>query len=137
MEQFGQNFKMKIKEDRNEQNSWMGVCFTILLNLIMGIFWFQKLTVLIEKKDVDVTSVLVESYLDQTYKFDTEQGFFLAAAITEYDSNTEIIEEPEVYGELIFEHYGWGYEDGFYGSKPLVNHQCSREELGFEKSQNP
>ena len=128
---------MKIKDDKNEKNSWMGVCFTILLTLIMGLFWYNKILVLKEKKDVDVTSVLVDNYLDQTYRFDAEQGFFLAAAIIEYDSNTEIIEEPEVYGELIFEHYGWGYEDGFYGSKPLVNHQCSREELGFEKSQNP
>ena len=72
MEIFGQNFEMKIKDDRNEQNSWVGFCFTILLTLIMSVFCYAKVLVLIEKKDVDVRSVLVESYLDQTYKFDAD-----------------------------------------------------------------
>ena len=71
MEKFGENFHMKIKDDRNEQNSWMGVCFTILLSFIMSVFWYNKILVLMEKKDVDVRSVLVDNYLDQTYKFDT------------------------------------------------------------------
>jgi hypothetical protein len=34
----------------------------------------------------------------------------VAAAITEYDSNTESVEEAR-YGELIIEHYGWGYAE--------------------------
>lgn len=33
----------------------------------------------------------------------------MAAALSEYDNNPEIIEEAR-YGELVFEYYGWGYE---------------------------
>ena len=40
---------------------------------------------------------------------------FLAAALTEYDGEQEIIERPE-YGELILEQYSWG-NDGELGSK--------------------
>ena len=76
-------------------------------------------------------SALVENEFDFMKNFDTEQGFFVAAALTEYDSNREIIEKPE-YGELIIEHYGWGYE-GELGSRSLSldYHYCSDEELGF------
>ena len=59
------------------------------------------------------------------YKFDSDQGFFITTAITEYDTNTEIIEQPEVYGELFFEHYGWDFEDERSANniKSLITHQ--------------
>ena len=48
-----------------------------------------------------------------------------------YDSNTEIIESPE-YGELIIEHYGWGYEGELAsGSQNLNYHYCTDEEMGI------
>ena len=59
---------------------------------------------------------------------------FIAAALTEYDSNTERIEVPEKYGELVIEHYGWGYDDGVISNAkrpPIKFHYCSEEELGF------
>ena len=66
-------------------------------------------------------------------KFTAEEGLFVAAAITEYDSNTEIIEESR-YGELVIEHYGWGCSEDGIGdncSNELKYHYCSDEELGF------
>ena len=65
-------------------------------------------------------------------KFTPEEGFFFAAAITAYDGETESIEVPERYGELVIEHYGWGNEGATssYNSK-LQNHPCSDEELGI------
>ena len=67
----------------------------------------------------------------------SEDGFFVAAALTDFDSNPEIVELEE-YGELLIEQYGWGnsalgYE---YGSNPLPNHYCSDEELGFKQGPN-
>ena len=76
---------------------------------------------------------IVENAFDYSDKFSAEEGLFIAAAITEYDSNTEIVEE-ERYGELIIEHYGWGYGEGITsGSKAIDYHWCSDEELGFVK----
>lgn len=103
LELFGESFSLKIKEGDKNVYSWMGFTLTIFLSLIMLVFLYGKITVLALKKDVDVMSVTVENALDFEYKFDAEQGFFIAAALTEYDSNTEIIEEPEVYGKLVFE----------------------------------
>ena len=56
---------------------------------------------------------------------------FVAAALTEYSSNTEIIEEAK-YGELFIEHYGWGNDDSdINGSSPLNLHYCTDEDLGI------
>ena len=85
-------------------------------------------------KDVDVIERVVESFFDDSERFSaSSDGFFVAAALTHYDSNTEILESPE-YGELLLEHYGWGNEKyGYsYGTTPLKNHYCTDEELGLE-----
>ena len=70
-------------------------------------------------------------------KFSPEEGFFIAAALTAYDLETEFIEVPEKYGELVFEHYGWG-NDGVTTSHNvrLNHHLCSDEELGIERGPN-
>ena len=71
-------------------------------------------------------------------KFTPEEGFFVAAAITAYDSETESIEVPERYGELVIEHYGWGNEGATSSQADgkLQNHPCSDEELGIERGPN-
>ena len=60
------------------------------------------------------------------------EGFFIAAALTMYDSNTDVVEEAR-YGELTFNHNIWGVVDKAIqdDSKPLESHFCSDEELGF------
>ena len=56
---------------------------------------------------------------------------FIAAALTKYDSETEPLDDPR-YGDLVIEHYGWGYGDGISsGSTKLENHSCSDLELGL------
>ena len=74
----------------------------------------------------------MEHSLDYRDHFTSEQGLFIAAALTEYDENTEIIEDSR-YGELVIDHYGWGYEEAI-GSKSmeLENHWCTDEELGIK-----
>ena len=60
----------------------------------------------------------------------------MAAALTKYDSNTTLTEEKQ-YGELVIEHYGWGYSDDIQSSKRYIdNHFCSDEELGIVKGPN-
>ena len=49
----------------------------------------------------------IEDALTFDDTFTSEESFFFAAALIEYDSNTEIIEEKR-YGELVIEQVGWG-----------------------------
>ena len=101
---------MKLDNGIEEQKSYMGACLTILCVLATLMFFTSKAVTLVEKSEVDIMSALVEGEIDQRDKFTaTKNEFFVAAALTVYDSNTESIEDPK-YGELVIEHYGWGYE---------------------------
>ena len=76
----------------------------------------------------------MENFHDDDYKFKGEDGLFIAAALTRYNQDTEIIEKPE-YGELKIEHFGWGNsEGGTVDQKPLDYHYCSDEELGITRT---
>ena len=78
-------------------------------------------------------TTIKDSYFDFNSKFNTTHGFFLAAALTQYDSNTTLTEDKR-YGELVIEHYGWGYSDDILSSRRKIdNHFCSDEELGIVK----
>ena len=66
--------------------------------------------VLIKESDVRITRNVKEGEYTYNDTFSGENNFFIAAALTEYDENEEIEERPEI-GELIIEHYGWGYEE--------------------------
>ena len=71
-------------------------------------------------------------------KFTPQEGLFVAAALTAYDSETEPIEIPELYGELVIEHYGWGNggQTSSEADGKLKLHSCSDEELGIERGPN-
>ena len=88
-----------------------------------------------DKTDVDIMSALLENNIHYSERFTTEDGFFVAAALSAYDSNTTVTEEAR-YGELIIEHYGWGYNDTSIGSQSrnISYHTCSEEELGLRDS---
>ena len=93
----------------------MGAFLTFLLMLITIMFSYTKLVSLMDKQEVDIMSALSEGAIAPREKFSAEDGFYVAAALTEYDTNTEIIEEAR-YGELIIEHYGWGNDQYISGS---------------------
>ena len=87
----------------------MGSLLTVIGTLAILMYLCTKVVTLANKQEVDIMSALIEGALDYSEKFTAEDGFFVAVALTEYDSNTEVIEDPR-YGELVIEHYGWGYE---------------------------
>ena len=127
---------MKLDGSSKIKQSYMGSCLTIIMGLVTILFTYTKVITIMEKSDVDIMSALMENSIDFTTPFKTDDGFFVAAALTEYDSNTEIVEE-ERYGELIIEHYGWGYGEGISsGSNAIDFHWCSDEELGFVQGPN-
>ena len=113
----------------------MGACLTVLLVFVTLSYSYTKLLTLKRKRDVNIMSALMEYSLPYDEPFTGHKdGFFVAAALTEYDSIREIIEDRE-YGELFFEWYGWGYGDSI-GSKSteLEYHYCSEQELGLQES---
>lgn len=122
---------MKISKEDENLSSGCGVLLTILLTFLMLAFLYTKVLTWHFKKDVDVMGALIDHYYSETDRFNATNGFFVAAGLTNYDSNTTLTEEKR-FGELVFEHYGWG--NHISGSKPLKHHFCSDEELGLTDS---
>ena len=121
---------MKLEGDQSAYRSYMGSFCSFIIFIFLGAFTITKLQTLLLLEEVDIMQASEDYVLAPGERFSYEDGFFIAAAITEYDSNPNPIEKPE-YGELYIEHYGWGNEDiGYeYGSTRIPNHPCSDTEL--------
>ena len=98
-------------------------------------FSYTKIVTIRDKHDIDIMSAVIENGIDQEYKFTAgDHGFFVSAALIQYNSDTEVIEDAK-YGELIFEHVGWGNEldlTAYYTQ--LETHYCTDEELGIKRT---
>ena len=113
----------------------MGAICHLCVIILMLAYSYAKLLVLFEIKDINIIEIERDMYFDDSERFTAEDDeLFIAAGLTNYDSNRTVTESPE-YGELLIEHFGWGNEDigKSYGTHAIPNHFCSDEELGFEK----
>ena len=69
-----------------------------------------------------------------TDKFTAQEGFFVSAALTNYNSDTDITEDAK-YGELVIEHFGWGNVEALgLDYEQVDTHFCSDEELGIRRT---
>ena len=110
----------------------MGSFLTCLVAITTFMFFYTKTVTIVEKQDVDIMSALIDNNIDDDFRFTANNGFFISAALTRYNSNTTLTEEPR-YGELAIEYFGWGYDSEEIGSsgREIDYHYCSEEELGF------
>ena len=110
-DKFGSQFKMKLDGPIAAHKSYMGASLSLLLEMILLMYFVTKIISIYAKWEVDIMSVKLENALTFDDKFDSSNGLFIAAALTEYDDNPEVIEVPEKYGELVVNHYRWGHSD--------------------------
>ena len=80
----------------------MGAFCTIVVAFFVLAFTLTKLQTLINRKDVDIMSLAEDSAIDEDEVFSYSNGLFLAAALTEYNTDPRLIEQRE-YGELLIE----------------------------------
>ena len=100
---------MKINDGDDQLRSYCGAFLSFILIGVTLVFAYSKAMVLIKGTDVTIIGNYAEGAYTYEDTFTAEDGLFIGAALTEYDSNPEIIEEKR-YGELVIEYYGWGYE---------------------------
>ena len=133
LDSFRESFQWHIDKDVDRQRSIMGSCLTILFTILTLTFTYSKGSVLITKDDVKIMSVTIPGAIDSDFKFSSREGFFAAAALTEFNTDTSIIEDPR-YGELTVETYRWG--DQKYDNDRLNFDFCTEEELGLVQGPN-
>ena len=115
----------KVFSRKKSLSSYLGATLSIILIVISATFLYSKIMVIKNVSEVIVMSNYKQGALDYTETFSqAKNGFFVAAALTNYDSSTESVEDPR-YGELVFQKYSWGGEDELGTSKTEIkNHSC-------------
>ena len=91
---------------------------------------------MILKKSVDILTTLNEDAFTSDDVFEYKNGFNVAVAFTEYDSETRWILDKS-YGSLVFNHFTWGENDNgslFTRRQKQRSHICSRDELGLTEN---
>ena len=126
---------MKLDNAQKSKQSFMGSFLTIAIGLTTFMFFYAKTLAIVEKLDVDIMSTLIDNAVAVDEMFTADHGFFIAAALTAYNSNTTLTEEPR-YGELVFEKLGWGNEGIDATEMKASTHFCTDEELGIERTEN-
>ena len=94
---------------------------------------YQKMDVLIHRKDVDILSTMRYSYYDDNFQFKYENGLNLAIGFSGYNNEREWELDP-AYGKIVFKSNTWGYDaqgEIFLEKKEISSHLCSAEELGL------
>ena len=112
LDSFGESFRMKLDRDQHVVQSLIGSCFTFILFIGVVFYFYLKLDVFINKKDVDIMTSFKEGALDTDFVMTYEAGLNFAAAFTAFDSVREPILDRSI-GELVFKAWEWGEnEDG-------------------------
>ena len=112
---------------------------TILTVIIISYFTFEKMKHLISQSEMDVFESVETNHFDQSYEFNSENGFNVAVMVSSYDAEKDTILDP-TYGHIIFEYSTWGQKEdgsGFFIEKvPIGSHYCSPEELGLTEDKS-
>ena len=66
--------------------SWMGSLCSVILSTVMLAYMYQKMDVLIARKDVDVLSTTNDQHFKDDFIFSYENGLNIAVSFTAYDS---------------------------------------------------
>ena len=72
----------------------MGALVSIIFIFLSCLFLYSKIMVMYYVSQVTIISNLVEGAYTHDDKFSTENGLFVAVALTEYDDERESIEDP-------------------------------------------
>ena len=135
---FGKDFALAIENDEQAVKSRSGCCLTIILTVIVALYGYQKTEVLFARSDMSIQEHTESNALAETDKFGYETGGFnIALAYSGYNNNYEYELPPEV-GRIAFRAEEWGIHPngtGWYETKYLDSHVCTREELGLEEDQ--
>ena len=130
---FGETFKMKLSQGQASLPSIMGTVLSfIYFGLVLG-YTVLKFDILTNRKDVDITMSVKDTYYNDSYPFGGDQGFNIAVALSSFDSSTEFQLPPE-YGYFKFQLSYWiVMENGEIDTKytDVDSHPCSEEELGL------
>ena len=112
--------------------SYTGLFFTSVLFLILLSYGGLELATVKQYGNTTITVNSIDTYFDSSYEFDLDKGdgLQIAFALTHYDDNFEMLEEPD-YGEIKARIRSWSPETPETFFTEVEIRPCTYEELGL------
>ena len=122
---------MKLHEGKSKEATWMGAFCSLMVLLVTISYTFQKIEVLVSKRDVDILSAIEDSFLSSEEVFGAEQGLQIAVSFVNFGDN---FVDPSI-GTLNLGYSKWGYREdsGEYYEELgyFPTRLCTKRELGL------
>ena len=106
----------------------------MLLFVVVVFYFYLKLDVFINKKDVDIMTSFKEGALDTDFVMTYDAGLNFAVAFTAFDEVREPILDKSI-GEIVFKAWEWGEDSEgqfFTRRNTIASRMCTASELGLE-----
>ena len=132
---FGESFAFKLPGNKTKHGTPLGCCFTALLVLTLLFQTMLKGSTLVNFDETTLNQHEEQDYFNSSSVFSSNDGFKVAFAITAYDSNQTITEDPS-YGVVQAKYRSWGDEIVSKEQAELTTHPCSEQELGLTAQTN-
>ena len=98
---------MQLEDSEPKLRTELGGMCTLLYVTLVLIYACAEFESLINRGDVEMRTVVIDAHLNDDFIFDHERGLNVAAALTAYDNEQEMILDQS-YGQIVFELYSWG-----------------------------
>ena len=129
LDQFGSKFEFKLPDSKTVFQTLPGAICSIICIVVMLVYAGYKLSTLVERSEYSLIQELYEFQYDDTFKFGQDDGFAIAASITDFDSSrTEAIEDPTV-GTIQFYMKYWSVEQSTLGFKKIKSRSCNEADF--------
>ena len=93
---YNKSFTFLMPDGRDRYRTYLGALLSVLTFIIVIAYAGYKFTDLLGYNDYSVMKFELENFYDMRDAFGSENGFLLAAGVTDYSSNEESIEDPEI-----------------------------------------
>ena len=124
---------MNLDQCQSKLPSKMGALSTFLLFVMLSAYTYYKCDIMLNKKDVEIISVVKQNYFKTDYKFSNKQGLNIAVAALDPFEPSQYKQLDHSYGLIRFRKFQWGlnaageFEDN---TSDIATHVCTEEELG-------
>ena len=129
---FGETFKLKLDKGQVMLPSIIGTVLSFISFFLIIGFTIQKLEILVNYKDMKITTSVQDNHFTESDTFSGRQGLNIAVALTSFDEDREMV-SPE-YAKIQFVYDYWDLTesgDVVYSDYIIESHACSEEELGL------
>ena len=135
LDTFGERFAFRLPGNKTHNGTSLGCFFTILLVLTLLLQSVLKGHTLVNFNETTIYQQVEDGFFNSSHIFSSSDGFKVAFAITAYDTNQTITEDP-TYGKVIAKYRSWGDEITSIQKGELETHSCSESELGLTEQKD-